>query len=102
MTDEEKQELEELQNLAKAVRFNHDILDVQKVDMKIDPSWELENHALKITQLTLPHRFGMYKAASRNVKIKTKTELEEPSTEAISENSGEIWQDTSKRRSIFD
>lgn len=37
MTDEEKNELEELENLANAVRFNHDILDVETVDMRIDP-----------------------------------------------------------------
>ena len=102
MTDEEKNELEELENLANAVRFNHDILDVENVDMRIDPYWELETHSTKITQLTLPHRFGMYKAVSKGASIKTKTDLEEPATEVQDDDSDDNWEDTSKRRGIFD
>lgn len=46
--------------------------------MTVDQKWELENYGLKITQMTLPHRFGMYREQMRGVPVKTFTKLEEP------------------------
>ena len=72
------EELEEIQTLATAIRYNHDIGDFQSIDMAINPEWEMENYNLKITQLTLPHRFGMYREQMRGVPIKTPVEVEDP------------------------
>lgn len=44
----------------------------------------------------------MYKAVSKGASIKTKTDLEEPATEVQDDDSDDNWEDTSKRRGIFD
>lgn len=60
-----------------------------KIDVDVDA--EMNSYGERITQLTLPHRFGMYKTQF-NMPRKTKVELETPS-EAEVEDSTVVRED---------
>lgn len=61
---------------------------------------DLNNKNFRITQLALPHRFGMYKSLKNHAKVEH-IELEEPKDFLDSTASGIIANPNHKRRSIF-
>ena len=93
-----KDEIEELQTLAKAIRYNHDISDFNKINMTVNQEWELDNHDLKITQLTLPHRFGMYREQKKGVPITTFVEIEDPTAPSDDFQERELDDEEMERR----
>lgn len=88
MNDKEKQErekdrLKKMSDLVKAVRFNHD--KSGKLRAVVNQEKEIEKYMLAITQLSLPHRFGMYKTLKNNAK-KKKIKLKVPKTDIPDEH----------------
>lgn len=73
----DEQGLRKLNELKKSIRFNHDIGN-EKCKVIVNPDKERKNYGTGATQLTLPHRFGMYKTPMKDVPKITKTELEDP------------------------
>lgn len=99
--EEELDELQELTDLANAVRFNHNKDDF---DLKciLNPDRELKKYSTGITQLTLPHRFGLYKTPTKDVPKTTEIELEDPPFFPDSTSSRLARNPNHKVRSIFD
>lgn len=60
--------MERLSTLLKAVRFNHDKEGDLRAIVSLDK--EIEKYESRITQLTLPARFGMYKPQVKDVPVK--------------------------------
>ena len=65
MTEEDRNDCIQMNLLAKAVRFNHD--KSGKFKVMVTPDKEIEKYESRITQLTLPARFGMYKPQVKDV-----------------------------------
>ena len=61
---------------------------------------ELREYSLKISRLSLPHRFGMYKSLKNNAKIDDSVELETPKTQ-IDSTYSYLANPNHKIRSIF-
>lgn len=59
MTELEKAEFDKLKEVFTAIKFNHNIEG--KVSGSYNVDEELEKYRTRITQMTLPNRFGMYK-----------------------------------------
>jgi hypothetical protein len=86
--------------LQKAIQFNHDKNGTFKV--MVNPDKELDKYHNRITQLTLPNRFGMYREQIKNVKPKTPTNVETPKNKEIDSSSSILNNPNHKARSIFD
>ena len=87
MTDLESQKMKQMFDLAKAIRFNHDKSGSFKV--MVDPDHEIDLYKQRITQLTLPARFGMYKTP-RNFPEKTPVDVEDPTSQSSSSSSSNL------------
>jgi hypothetical protein len=74
--EERKSDIKRMKLLAKAIRFNHN--KTGKLNVMVDPDYEIEKYQIGMTQLTLPHRFGMYKTPTKDVPKRTEVELEDP------------------------
>ena len=74
--EERKSDIKRMKLLAKAIRFNHN--KTGKLNVMVDPDYEIENYKNGMTQLTLPHRFGLYKTPTKDVPKTTEIELEDP------------------------
>jgi hypothetical protein len=61
------------------VRYNHGITDEVK-KLFVDDKLEIESYKNRIAQLTLPHRFGMYRELKNRAKYDPEIVLEEPNT----------------------
>ena len=99
--EERKGDIKRLKLLAKAIRFNHDKSGSFKV--MVDPDHEIDLYKQRITQLTLPARFGMYKTP-RNFPEKTPVDVEDPISQSSSSSSNipDSSKDSShKTRPIF-
>ena len=70
-------QIRQLKSLVKAIKSNRGIED-GKFKVTVNPIKEMEQYKERITQLTLPHRFGMYKTPTRGVPKTTEIELEDP------------------------
>lgn len=78
MSEEKSKELDEL---IEAVKFNYNIRENNFILEAFVPEEELDLYRSRITHLTLPRRFGMYKTQTKNVKAKEESfEAEEPET----------------------
>ena len=99
-----KNRVEQTNMLVKAVKFNHDYGSSMKCI--VNPEKELEAYDQRITQLTLPNRFGMYREQVRNVPTTTPTKVEQPADKDISEldssSSSILANEGHKLRGIFD
>jgi hypothetical protein len=94
-----------LDRLVTAIKFNHNITK-SHFTFEVNGDVELENYRKRITQLTLPHRFGAGKTQTKNLKAKTEVEIEEPgrqldSTVDSTESHIGNTDPNHKRRSIF-
>ena len=74
--DEDIEDIEQMTLLEKSIRFNHD--KDGKFVVMVDPDHEIENYQTGMTQLTLPHRFGLYKTPTKDVPKTTEIELDDP------------------------
>lgn len=98
--DEYIEDIEQMTLLEKSIRFNHDKDD--KFVVMVDPDYEIENYQTGMTQLTLPHRFGMYKTPTKDVPKTTEIELEEPKDSFIDSTSSRLAKNPNhKVRGIF-
>lgn len=90
----------QLSSLIKAVKFNHNIGKGRYV-IRVKPSEEIKNYKERITKLSLPNRFGMYRPLSKEkVPFKTKVDIEEPTEQQL--DSTYVPDPNHKRRGIFD
>ena len=87
----------QLLSLMKAVKSNHDIQG-SNFRLIVTPTKEIEEYKQRITQMSLPKRFGMYKT-SKTYQPKTKTEVEIPEPNPDSEYTPP---EGHKTRPIFD
>jgi len=99
--DETLEELAELKSIAKAVRVNHEKGD-SDIKCILNPDKELEVYNTGITQLTLPHRFGLYKTPTKNISKFTALELDDPPFLPDSTSSRLARNPNHKVRGIFD
>ena len=76
MTSIQLERAKERNTLIEAIKFNTQKTNGFKVIC--DKESQLKKFALGPTQLTLPHRFGMYKTPTKDVPKTTKIELEDP------------------------
>ena len=74
--EERKSDIKRMKLLAKAIRFNHE--KTEKLNVMVNPDYEIANYQTGMTQLTLPHRFGMYKTPTKDVTKTTEIELDDP------------------------
>ena len=99
MTDEEiEQETKEIETLFSAMRFNHNKENSNSVKCLVNPDKEIKHYGLGPTQLTLPHRFGMYKTPTKDAKKTTQLDVEVPEFEPTERNANP----NHKVRNIFD
>lgn len=97
---------EELANRVVHELFDNDnfgILKEENIDITREFQRYRENRVLakyKITQMTLPHRFGMYKNLKNAKKFKP-IELETPTIQDNTDGPGGNHNPNHKRRSIF-
>jgi hypothetical protein len=69
----------------------------------VNPEYEIENYQTGMTQLTLPHRFGLYKTPTKDVPKTTEIELENPEDNFIDSTSSRMTKNPNhKVRGIFD
>lgn len=93
--------MRKLNELKKSIRFNHDIGN-EKCKVIVNPDNERKHYGTGAAQLTLPHRFGLYKTPTKNVPKKTKIELEDPTFNIGGKPSILERNPNHKVRSIFD
>ena len=103
MTAREKRDrIDELKELSKAVKFNHNISGNGSFSLSVYSEEELERYKVGMTQLTLPQRFGMYKTPTKDVPKTTKIELEEPKNNFVDSTSSILAKNPNhKVRGIF-
>lgn len=77
-TSTNEDDMKKLFELPKAIRFNHNLPTSGKLKAIANLDKEIDNYEVGTTQLTLPHRFGMYKTPAKDVPKTTKIELEDP------------------------
>ena len=75
MTDEEKQDMNNLFLLLKAVKYNHN-KGTGRIKAKVNPETEIERYQYRITKLSLPHRFGMYRPSKSMKRFDSEIELD--------------------------
>lgn len=100
MNEKIKNRISMMKNIVKAVSFNHDKDGQFKA--VLDPDKELTHYDTGITQLTLPHRFGLYKTPTKDIPKTTKVDLEDPPFFPDSTSSRLARNPNHKVRSIFD
>lgn len=99
MTEEERKDLDELNLLIKAVRYNHNKGN-KPFNAIVNPDVEIELYQSRIARLSLPHRFGMYKSLPNNARPMD-IELEEPGKMPDSTSHGN-QNPNHRKRGIFD
>lgn len=100
MNEKIKNRISMMKNIVKATSFNHDKDGQFKA--VLDPDKELTHYDTGITQLTLPHRFGLYKTPTKDIPKTTKVDLEDPPFFPDSTSSRFARNPNHKVRSIFD
>ena len=97
--EERKSDIKRMKLLAKAIRFNHD--KTGKLNVMVDPDYEIEQYRQRIAKLSLPNRFGMYRPLSKEkTPLKTQVDIEEPTEQQL--DSTYAPDPNHKRRDIFD
>lgn len=91
----------QITSLIKAVKTNHGIGKGRYV-IRVKPSEEIKKYKERITQLSLPHRFGMYKSLKKGMNKRTDIELEIPTIQDNTDGPGGNNKPNHKRRCIFD
>ncbi len=59
--------MKKLFELPKAIRFNHNLSTIGGLKAIANLNKEIDTYEVGTTQLTLPHRFGMYKTPTKDV-----------------------------------
>lgn len=99
MKDNQKELVQNIKKIIGSVRFNFDRrIGMMKIVCNKDN--QIEKYEHRITQLTLPHRFGMYKNLKNAKKVKP-IELETPTIQDNTDGPGGNHNPNHKRRSIF-
>ena len=90
------------ETLTRAVRFNHEISDIKSKVFIDSVEQELNDYSCKISKLTLPQRFGLYRTPTKDTPKITEVELEDPPFLPDSTSSRLASNPNHKVRSIFD
>lgn len=91
-----KMEMERMQLVSKAIKFNHPE-ERNGINAIVNVDEEIKNYQARITKLSLPYRFGMYKPQIKNVQEVMDDETTSPDGETPSVPDGP----NHKTRKIF-